>query len=467
MNETAYKLFLTKIFRDITSGATFCIELRDIIRRCRRSGFEHPATVPQRSRVHKTSRMAEFTCRLGTPSGEIVTRLVEAAAAADARVQLERDGYKVFAVTPVGGALNILRSGGSNKGKVKQADFLLFNQQFSALLRAGIPVLQAIGLLKSRSQSANLRTVLVDVEEKIKNGQPLSEAFEAQGIFPKIYTASILSGEKSGALDDVLMRFVEYLKRSVGVARKLRGALAYPAFLLVAAAFMVAFLTLYIVPRMSDLFKSLSANRSLPTITLAVLWLSNNLASNIWWIGPLLIIVGLALFVWLRTDSGRLLLHKFLLRLPVAGALIRQMATAQLARSLSTLLAGGITVPDSWEIASQALNNLELRRKSQTVLPMIREGRGFTEALQQADWIPELGLDMIGIGEKSGSLREMLDEVAGFYDAEAEVKLEQLTTLLEPLILIVMAAIVLAILLAIYLPIIQTISAGPMSGGRR
>lgn len=411
--------------------------------------------------------MAEFTCRLGTPSGEVVTRLVEAAAAAEARVQLERDGYKVFAVTPVGGALNILRSGGSNKGKVKQADFLLFNQQFSALLRAGIPVLQAIGLLKTRSQSANLRTVLVDVEEKIKNGQPLSEAFEAQGIFPKIYTASILSGEKSGALDDVLMRFVEYLKRSVGVARKLRGALAYPAFLLVAAALMVAFLTLYIVPRMSDLFKSLSANRSLPTITLAVLWLSNNLASNIWWIAPLVIIVGLGLFVWLRTDAGHLLLHKFLLRLPVAGALIRQMATAQLARSLSTLLAGGITVPDSWEIASQALNNLELRRKSQTVLPMIREGRGFTEALQQADWIPELGLDMIGIGEKSGSLREMLDEVAGFYDAEAEVKLEQLTTLLEPLILIVMAAIVLAILLAIYLPIIQTISAGPMSGGRR
>lgn len=408
--------------------------------------------------------MAEFTCRLGTPTGEIVTRLVEAAAAADARVQLERDGYKVFAVTPVGGALGVFRSGNSSKGKVKQADFLLFNQQFSALLRAGIPVLQAVGLLKSRSQSANLRTVLADVEEKIKNGQPLSEAFEAQGIFPKIYTASILSGEKSGALDDVLMRFVEYLKRSVGVARKLRGALAYPAFLLIAAVFMVAFLTLYIVPRMSDLFRNLSASRGLPTITLAVLWLSNTLAANVWWILPLVIIAGLALFVWLRSDSGRLILHKFLLKLPVAGTLIRQMATAQLARSLSTLLAGGITVPDSWEIASQALNNLELRRKSQTVLPMIREGRGFTESLQQADWIPELGLDMIGIGERSGSLREMLDEVAGFYDAEAEVKLEQLTTLLEPLILIVMAAIVLSILLAIYLPIIQTISAGPMSG---
>ena len=393
--------------------------------------------------------------------------MVEASAAAEARVQLEREGYKVFDVSnAAGGVMSALKLRNA-KGRVKQADFLLFNQQLSALLRAGIPILQAITLLKSRSSSSNLRNVLADVEEKIKNGLPLSEALESQGIFPKIYTASILSGEKSGALDTVLLRYVEYLKRSVGVARKLRGALAYPAFLLAAATFMVAFLTLYIVPRMSDLFKSLSANRTLPTVTLAVLWFSNTIASNIWWLLPLLIIGGLGLFIWVRTDRGRLALHRVLLKLPIAGSLIRQMAMAQLARSLSTLLSGGITVPDSWEIASQALNNLELRRRSQAVIPMIREGRGFTEALQKADWLPELALDMIAIGEGSGSLREMLDEVAAFYDAEAEVKLEQLTTLLEPLILVVMAAIVLAILLAIYLPIIQTISAGPVGGSGR
>jgi type IV pilus assembly protein PilC len=411
--------------------------------------------------------MAEFICRLGTPSGEIVTRMVEATAAAEARFQLEREGYKVFDVSnATGGIMSALKLRNA-KGRVKQGDFLLFNQQLSALLRAGIPILQAITLLKARSASSNLRNVLADVEEKIKNGLPLSEAFEAQGIFPKIYTASIFSGEKSGALDTVLIRYVEYLKRSVGVARKLRGALAYPAFLLVAATFMVAFLTLYIVPRMSDLFRSLSAQRTLPTVTLAVLWLSNAIASNIWWILPLIIVGGLGLFIWVRTDRGRLALHRLLLKLPIGGMLIKQMATAQLARSLSTLLSGGITVPDSWEIASQALNNLELRRRSQAVIPMIREGRGFTDSLQKADWLPELALDMIGIGEGSGSLREMLDEVASFYDAEAEVKLEQLTTLLEPLILVVMAAIVLAILLAIYLPIIQTISAGPVGGSGR
>jgi type II secretory pathway component PulF len=157
------------------------------------------------------------------------------------------------------------------------------------------------------------------------------------------------------------------------------------------------------------------------------------------------------------------MLHKTLLRLPIVGMLIKQMATAQLARSLSTLLSGGITVPESWDISSQAVNNIELRRRSLAVSPMIREGRGFTDALEKANWIPELGLDMIGIGENSGSLREMLDEVAAFYDAEAEVKLDQLTTLLEPAILLFMAVIVVTILLAIYLPIIQTISSGPFN----
>ena len=409
--------------------------------------------------------MSEYICRLGTPSGEVVTRIVEASGADSARAQLISDGFRVFSVASADRGLTarITGSSQSKHGRVKQADFLLFNQQLSALLRAGIPVLQSINLLKSRSASANLRETLADVEEKIKSGVPLSQAFEMQGTFPPIYTASILSGEQSGALDDVLARYVEYLKRSVGVARKLRGALAYPAFLLIAATAMAAFLTLYIVPRMSDLFKNLSSNRALPTVTVVVVSISTGIANNIWWLLPLLLILGASLFIWIRTDAGKLLLHKTLLKLPIVGLLIKQMATAQLSRSLSTLLSGGITVPDSWEIASQALNNLELRRRSQAVSPMIREGRGFTDSLEKAGWIPALGLDMIGIGERSGSLREMLDEVSSFYDAEAEVKLEQLTTLLEPAILVVMALVVVTILLAIYLPIIQTISAGPFS----
>lgn len=410
--------------------------------------------------------MAEFICRLGTPSGEVITRIVEATAAAQARTQLEGEGFRVFAISGAERGLSAVLSGGSSsgKGRVKQSDFLLFNQQFSALLRAGIPVLQSVTLLKNRSASATLRTILADVEAKIKSGIPLSDAFEAQGTFPKIYTASILAGERSGALDDVLARYVDYLKRSVTVTRKLRGALAYPAFLMIAAGFMMLFLTMYVVPKMSDLFKGLNAAQGLPTLTLAVLGISNFLAGNFWWLLPMLLIVGFGLFIWLKTPGGKMLLHKFLLKMPLIGTLIKQMTTAQLARSLSTLLAGGITVPDSWDISSQSINNLELRRRSQAVLPLIREGRSFTDSLETAGWLPALALDMTGIGEKSGSLREMLDEVANFYDAESEVRLDQLTTLMEPIILVFMALIVVSILLAIYLPIIQSISSGPGRG---
>ena len=407
--------------------------------------------------------MAEFICRLGTPSGEVITRVVEATTGTDAKTKLEGEGFRVFNVSSAEkGLTSVLTSGSSSgKSKVKPGDFLLFNQQFSALLRAGIPALQSIGLLKQRSASSSLREILADVEEKIKSGMPLSEAFESQGVFPKIYAASLLAGERSGALDDVLLRYVSYLKRSVGISRKLRGALAYPAFLLLASIGMVAFLVLYIIPRMSNLFEGLSTSKGLPAVTEFVLGVSNALAGNFWWFLPLLIIVVTMLAIWLRTPSGKLILHRFLLRLPLVGQLIKQMTTAQLARSLSTLISGGITVPDSWDISSQAINNLELRRRSQSVLPMIREGRSFSEALENANWLPELGLDMIGIGESSGSLKEMLDEVANFYDAESEVRLEQLTTLLEPLILVFMAIIVIMILLAIYLPIIQAISSGP------
>ncbi|MBA2620739.1 MAG: type II secretion system F family protein [Acidobacteria bacterium] len=414
--------------------------------------------------------MAEFICRLGTPAGEIMTRVVEAAGAGEAKTRLESEGFRVFAVASAERGLAAVAlpfgAGAAKKNRVKPNDFLLFNQQLSALLRAGIPVLQSINLLKNRSASSSMRDVLANVEDKIKSGVPLSEAFEAQGIFPKIYSASLLAGEKSGALDEVLARYVEYLKRSVGIARKLRSALAYPLFLLAASAFMVGFLTLYIVPRMSDLFKGLSTKNSLPKVTIVVLAISNAVTGNIFWLLPLVLILIFALVIWFRTLGGRLILDKFLLRLPIAGTLVRQMTMAQLARSLSTLLSGGITLPDSWDIASQAITNLELRRRSQSVLPMIREGRLFTEALDNAHWMPELALDMIGIGEKSGSLKEMLDEVANFYDAESEVRLEQLTSLLEPVILVFMAGIVITILLAIYLPIIQTISSGPFAGKR-
>lgn len=412
--------------------------------------------------------MAEFICRLGTPAGEVVTRTVEAPGVNEARARLEREGFRVFNVTPpkTTGVTALTRLGGrGGQPKVKASDFLLFNQQLAALVRAGIPILQAISMLRKRAASARLRAVLGEVEDQIRGGAALSQAFASQGsIFPRIYTASILAGERSGALDEVLLRYVSYMRRNVALRRKIRGALAYPLFLLFASACMVTFLTVYVVPRMSDLFSGFGTE--LPTVTQIVLGLSKWLSANVIWFGPLFIGGTIALFLWSRTGAGRMKVDALLLKIPLAGNLVVQLSIAQATRSLATLLAGGITLVESWEIAAESITNRELRRRSSEILPMIREGRTFTESLEEAHWVPLLAIDMIGIGERSGSLREMLDEVAVFYDAESEVRLEQLTTTLEPAILVVMGGIVVTILLAIYLPIIQSISGGAGVTGR-
>ncbi|HVG39913.1 MAG TPA: type II secretion system F family protein [Pyrinomonadaceae bacterium] len=404
--------------------------------------------------------MAEYICRLGTPAGEIVTRAIEANGEREARARFEREGFRVFsiAVPKAAGASGVLPFAlGGGGTRIKAGDFLLFNQQLAAIVRAGIPILQAITMLRRRTANERLQRVLADVEDRIRGGVALSDAFAAQGsVFPRIYTASILAGERSGALDGVLNRYVDYLRRSVELRRKLRGALAYPTFLFIACVAMVTFLTVFVVPRMAQLFEGF--NTQLPAITVFVVGLSNLIASNFIWLGPLLLVSGGVFWWWARTAAGQLALDALFLKIPIVNQLIIQLATAQVTRSLATLLAGGIPLVEAWEIASESITNRELRRRSAAISPMIREGRSFTESLESAEWMPELGLDMIGVGERSGSLREMLEEVASFYDAEAEVRLEQLTTILEPAILVVMGGVVITILLAIYLPILQSVS---------
>src|SRR5947209_2150763 len=303
--------------------------------------------------------MAEFICRLGTPAGEVVTRTVEAAGVSEARVRLEAEGFRVFCVAAAkaAGLASITRGGkGGTQARVKPGDFLLFNQQLAAIIRAGIPILQAITMLRRRATSSRLRAVLSDVEEKIRSGMALSQAFASQGpIFPRIYTASILAGERSGALDEVLGRYVSYMRRNVALRRKIRGALAYPTFLLFASVCMVTFLTIYVVPRMSDLFSGFG--NQLPLPTQIVVGLSHWLAGNVVWFGPLLIGCSALLFIWSRTPYGRLKVDGLILKIPLAGKLVIQLLVAQATRSLVTLLAGGITLVESWEIAAESISN--------------------------------------------------------------------------------------------------------------
>ncbi|MFN0123167.1 MAG: type II secretion system F family protein [Blastocatellia bacterium] len=400
--------------------------------------------------------MAEFICRLGTPAGEIVTRTVEGQSEDELRSRLETEGYRIFTVRATGLAAGLRLGTGKRRLKVKMDDFLLFNQQLAALLHAGLPVLQSIQLLRQRSPNAQLREVLGDVESRIKNGSALSEAFEAQGeTFPRIYTASILAGERSGALDEVLRRYVIFTKAMVALKRKIRGALTYPIILLSASAILITVLTTFVIPRFSAIYDNLGSK--LPTITVIVVGVSTFMQNNLYWIVPAVLVGGFFFYTWWKTESGRRTVDRVILRIPMIGTLVRQMTTVQFARSLATLLAGGITLVEGFQIALVSITNRELLRNTEPALQKIREGKPFTESITEAGWIPELALDMIGVGESSGSLKEMLEEVSGFYDAETEVRLGQMTTFIEPAILITMGGVVITILLAIYLPLLQMV----------
>ncbi|MFP5263145.1 MAG: type II secretion system F family protein [Blastocatellia bacterium] len=409
--------------------------------------------------------MAEYICRIGTPTGEVLTRTIEATAERDLRSKLEREGFRVFSIASTGPASVRRVLGAEPRGhKIKIADFLLFNQQLSALLRAGLPILQAIGILRKRVQNDHLRLLLENVEEKIRAGHALSQAFAAQGdAFPRIYIASILAGERSGSLDEVLLRYVSYQKTITEARRKIRKALTYPSVLMAASIVLVMVLSTYVIPQFMKLYGGVGA-QELPTITVAVVSTAEFVSSNLAWLIPSVVGALIFIFVWRRTPTGRLKIDQWIMKAPVAGETVRQLTIAQFTRSLATLLAGGITLPESVEIASESITNRALRHASEGVLTGIREGRSFTESLEASGWVSELALDMIGVGERSGALREMLDEVANFYDSEIDVRLNTITTFIEPVILVFMGSLVMTILLAMYLPLFNMI--GNLSGGR-
>jgi type IV pilus assembly protein PilC len=408
--------------------------------------------------------MAEYICRLGTPTGEVVTRTIEAPAERDLRSKLEREGFRIFSVSAKGSA-GIRRSLGAEprQRKIKTEDFLLFNQQLSALLRAGLPILQAIGILRKRVPSERLKALLEDVEEKIREGHALSAAFAAQGdAFPRIYIASILAGERSGSLDEVLLRYVSFQKTITEARRKIKKSLAYPAVLVSASIILVMVLSTYVIPQFMKLYGGVGAQQ-LPMITVAVVSTAEFISGNLTWIIPTILGTLIFLFFWRRTPSGRYKIDSWIVKAPVAGETVRQLTIAQFTRSLATLLAGGITLPESVEIASESITNRALSHASQGVLVRIREGKPFTESLEASGWVSELALDMIGVGERSGALREMLDEVANFYDSEVDLRLNTITTFIEPVILVFMGSLVMTILLAMYLPLFYMI--GSMGEG--
>jgi type IV pilus assembly protein PilC len=396
----------------------------------------------------------EFRCRLGTPGGEIVEGIYVADNEARLRRDLEEKGLYILGIQRAGG-LSLANLGLQRRRHIASREFLVFNQELATLLKAGMPLVQSLDILRRRVTNPTFKSVLDDVHERVRSGSSLSEAFEAQGtMFPGIYTASLLAGEKSGSLEVVLRRYVAYVKVVSGVKRKTISALVYPAILLVLSLTVVALIVLKVVPAFTSFYEQ-AANAELPLST-RVLVAVSKLAGTYFSLLAL-IVVGLAVgfWFWLKQPGNRVRFDRWTLRVPLLGAISQKFATSQAARTLATLLGGGIPLVNAIDISSRSIQNQYVARELQTAAQQVREGRALATSMNDSGAFPDVAIKMVEVGEQTGALQEMLNSLADFYDEEIETNLGRFITIIEPALLVIMGIIIAGLLLSLYMPLFQ------------
>lgn len=396
----------------------------------------------------------EFVCKVGTPSGEVVERSFTAADETALRADLDRQGLYVFGVRRGLGASRFsLRA-----RRIKTDVLLLFGQELAALLKAGLPLVQALDIMLERQRDPLFRRSLAGVREKVRSGTALSDAFLAEGeLYPPIFGASLVAGERSGSLEVVLRRFVQYLRLTQGLKKKAVAAAIYPAALFTLMTGLVGVLVVKVIPAFQSFFEGLDAK--LPTATLLLLRVAA-VASGAF---PWLLAIGLpSVFLaaaWLRREHSKEIVDRLLLRLPYFGHLMRMYATSQLARTLATLLSGGLPLLNAMEVAAASVGNRALGAAMREAAPLIREGKSLMTALESTGLVDGVALEMIKVGEQTGALADMLVAISDFFDEELDTRIATVLALVEPIVLVIMALIVGAMLLAFYLPLFQIFSA--------
>ena len=399
--------------------------------------------------------MTQFSVKTGWPDGSVAEESILAPDSKSARAEIERRGGHVFEVKRHGFSLPGGRGG--RRGRVKMADFLVFNQEMIALLKAGLPVVRSFEILLERQESPALRAVLQDVKERVNSGASISEAFAEQGdIFPRLYWTSLKAGEKSGEIEGVLRRYLKYQKTIIAISRKVVSTLVYPAILILLSTVLIAVLMTIVIPKFQEFFADFNAD--LPLLTVVVVGTAGFLRDNIVWLLPALLFGAWVGWRWVHTPIGRNWADGMLLKLPFLGKLFQRFAITQFTRSLATLLGGGTPLVPSLENAAEAIGNRHIARRVREVVPKVREGGELWQALESTGIFTNLTIEMIKVGETSGALEEMLTAVSDFYDEEIDVLLGRVITLVEPVILVLMGSIIMTILLSVYLPIFRIMS---------
>jgi type IV pilus assembly protein PilC len=393
--------------------------------------------------------MAEFLVKIADERGRMLQQVESAATATEVRDRLAMQGFLVYDVKPRGAF-----SGGVTLGsrrKVKQEQFLIFNSQFLTLIRAGLPILTSLDLLSKQQKNPTFKAALEDVRRRVKAGESLSHAFDEQHIANRIFTTTILAGEKSGNLEETLSRYITFERVSISFKKKLKASLVYPALLVTAMLIMLSVLVFYVVPQFADLYNNLGAQ--LPTITQMLLSFGTTAKTSL----PLLIIILVAavfaFLSWRNTESGSAALDNARMKAPLLGNVYLKYQIAMISRTLSTLLQGGLPLVNALETAAASVESRSLSSALKEAGVKVREGRPLARSLEETGIFPELAIGMVEVGESTGALPQMLSSVAEFYEEDVQTALSASLSLIEPIILIFMGVVVATVLLALYLPI--------------
>lgn len=395
--------------------------------------------------------MAEFAVKYADPRGEVHQQVTEAATEKELRDRYAQQGFLIYSVKPRRELTGMPAAIGGKRKKLNLEKFLIFNQQFVTLIRAGLPILKGLDLLSERLADPRLGPAIKLVRDDVRNGALLSDAFGRQGIFPPIYVTSVLAGEKSGALGEVLDRYITYQKLALAIRKKLLMSLIYPALLLTLVICLIVFLITYVVPNFAELYHSMQAQ--LPMATQVLIEIGTT-SRNYVLLGLLGVIVAAVAFrFWSKTPSGQERMDRVRLRTPIVGEIWIKYQVAQFSRVLSTLLVGGIPLVQALETAANSLGTSLLKKTLAKTGKMVREGQALSASLQETGIFPSLSIDMIEVGESTGALPAMLTSVAEFYEDDVSTRMTAVLALIEPAIMIFMGSFVTFVLVALYLPI--------------
>ena len=400
----------------------------------------------------------QFHCRVGTPEGRVLEQTFVASDEPALLTELGKLGYHVFEVRRRGMARKLGTAGlfGRRRKPIPVQEFMVWNRELAALLKAGLPLLQALDLMLERMENQHFKAVLTDIRDRVKSGQDLSEAFEEHGeLFPRLFPSTLKAGEKSGELEQVIRRFIRYLKLVMDARRRVITALVYPVVLICLSIVMISVMMIYVVPKITVFFENLEVK--LPLMTRMLIAVSGFAQHNVIWLVLGVLGGGFAFRAWSHTEAGRLWLDRAKLKIPFLGPVLHRFAITELCRSLATLLSGGLPLVPALEIATDAVGNLQIRQAIAPQIQLVREGKPFHEALERSGVFLEMSIDMIKVGEATGSLDEMLTSVADFLDEQIETRMGRILTLIEPLMLVFMGIIVAMILVAIYLPLVSAL----------